>query len=117
MALRATLLLVLFPYPLGIQEWSVFCLLKNDFTFLSACPLSMSLLLICKSVTLPLFLFQFLISPDQYRMRVSMLETAGNSRDETHTPTMLYSLGRKLRHCVPREEWYFNEIPLQWHAE
>lgn len=41
-----------------------------------------------------------------------MLETAGNSRDETHTPTMLYSLGRKLGHCVPGEEWYFNEIPL-----
>lgn len=113
MASRATLLLVLLTSnPPGIQGQSIFCLFRNDFTLWSQYILPMLLLLISAGVILPLFLLQFLIDPDQYRVRTSKLEAVDSSGAERLIQNMFYSLGRKLGYCMPREEWCFKKTHL-----
>lgn len=92
MASRAIFLLVLFTfYPLGIQGWSIFCLFRTDFTLCRRCVLPVLRLFISATVILPLFLFQYLISPDQYRVRISKLEATDSSGDERHSKHALLS--------------------------
>lgn len=92
MASRAIFLLVLFTfYPLGIQGWSIFCLFRTDFTLCRQCVLPVLRLFISATVILPLFLFQYLISPDQYRVRISKLEATDGSGDERHSKHALLS--------------------------